>query len=266
VLDLATPAVAGAMAAMQVAACALIVRAAFRLVAPIWRAASAANKAPVVAVVAAAIACAFLLGPGGAPPADALAAASPRGAGELFGHGLVAGLVTFGGAYTALPYVTSVAAGEHGWMTQQACLDGIALASVLPAPLVIFGTFVGFQGGGLAGALAFTAGIFLPAFSFTFVGFGFFERLVHWPPARRTLDLLGAIAVGLIVGAAFGFVLETSGGWSRRPVFFGALTPLLIACALGVLVRWRSPMATPVLVVGAGAAGALAGALRGALA
>jgi len=264
-LNLATPAVAGAMAAMQVAACALIVRAAFRLVAPIWRAASPTNKAPVAAVVAAAIACAFLLGPGGAPPADALAAASPRGAGELFGHGLVAGLVTFGGAYTALPYVTSVAAGEHGWMTQQACLDGIALASVLPAPLVIFGTFVGFQGGGLAGALAFTAGIFLPAFSFTFVGFGFFERLVHWPPARRTLDLLGAIAVGLIVGAAFGFVLETSGGWSRRPVFFGALTPVLIACALGVLVRWRSPMATPVLVVGAGAAGALAGALRGAL-
>ena len=51
--------------------------------------------------------------------------------------------------------IDDVAAGDGGWMTQQACLDGIAIASVLPAPLVIFGTFVGHQGGGIAGALGF---------------------------------------------------------------------------------------------------------------
>ncbi|MFZ9881271.1 MAG: chromate transporter, partial [Phycisphaerales bacterium] len=166
VLDLSSPPVAGALAAMQIAACALIARASVKLVAPLWTAAIA-RKDPrfMVAVSAAAVSLAWLA-PGDAAPLEAPHATVMRGAGELLGHGLAAGLVTFGGAYTALPYVSSVAAGEHGWMTPEACLDGVAIASVLPAPLVIFGTFVGYQGGGLLGALAFTAGIFLPAFGF----------------------------------------------------------------------------------------------------
>jgi len=261
VLDLSSPPVAGALAAMQIAACALIARASLKLVAPLW-AAAVSRKDPriVVTVIAAAVTLAWLA-PGDAVQADAAAATGARGAGELLGHGLAAGLVTFGGAYTALPYVSSVAAGEHGWMTPEACLDGVAIASVLPAPLVIFGTFVGYQGGGLLGALAFTAGIFLPAFGFTFVGFGFFERLVAWRPARTTLDLLGAAAVGLVIGAALGFAGETTGFWPRKAVVFGAMTPALLAIAVVIVFRSKSPTTAPVLVVAAGALGALHGAL-----
>ena len=146
-------------------------------------------------------------------------------------------------------------------MTQQACLDGIAIASVLPAPLVIFGTFVGYQGGGPTGALAFTAGIFLPAFSFTFVGFGFFERLVAWKTARRTLDFLSAVAIGLIAGAAILFVIETSGGWPKRPVFFGGWTSPLIGLAIFVAMSIKHRLMSPALVASAAILGALAGIL-----
>ena len=260
-LDLKSPPIAGAMAAMQIAACALIVRAVFKLVAPIWRAASDSNKLPMVVLCIASLAWVSFVESGGGLAIEGAASSEPRAATELFGHGLVAGLVTFGGAYTALPYVSSVAAGDGGWMTQQACLDGIAIASVLPAPLVIFGTFVGYAGSGIAGALAFTAGIFLPAFGFTFLGFGLFERLVAWKPARRTLDLLGAAAVGLIAGAAILFMIETSGGWPKRPVFFGGWTAPLIGLAIGIVFRVRHPLVAPILVIGAGAAGAIAGAL-----
>ena len=262
-LDLKSPPVAGAMAAMQIAACALIVRAVIKLVKPIWAAASDTNKMPMVVFFIASIASTYLLaGSIDGAAVERATSAETRTAGALFGHGLVAGLVTFGGAYTALPYVTSVAAGDGGWMTQQACLDGIAIASVLPAPLVIFGTFVGYQGGGLAGALAFTAGIFLPAFSFTFVGFGFFERLVGWKPARRALDVLSTIAVGMIASAAILFMIETGGGWPKRPVFFGGWTAPLIGLAIGVVFRVKHPLGTPILVISAGAAGAIAGLLR----
>ena len=262
VLDLTSPPVAGAMAAMQIAACALIVRAVFKLVTPIWTAASDTNKLPMLVVLVASIVWVNVVEFGGGLAVEGAASTEPRGAADLFGHGLIAGLVTFGGAYTALPYVTSVAAGDSGWMTQQACLDGIAIASVLPAPLVIFGTFVGYQGGGLAGALAFTAGIFLPAFSFTFLGFGFFERLVSWKPARKALDYLSAIAVGMIAGAAILFMIETSGGWPKRTVFFGEWTSPLIGLAIGIVFYVKRPLIAPVLVVGAGAAGAIAGLLR----
>lgn len=265
-LDLRRPEAACALAAMQIAACALIVRAVVKLVRPLWASAVERRDARIAVVAAAALVSVGWLSAGSATAADAAATTAPRHAGELFGHGLAAGLVTFGGAYTALPYVSSIAAGEHGWMTQQACLDGVAIATVLPAPLVIFGTFVGFSAGGLLGALAFTAGIFLPAFSFTFLGFAWFERLVAWRPARATLDFLGAAAIGLIAGTALDFMLETTGAWPRKGVPFGVVTPMLLAIALALVFRWKSAWAAPALVVAAGAGGALFGALSDRLA
>ncbi|MET0192303.1 MAG: chromate efflux transporter, partial [Hyphomicrobiaceae bacterium] len=82
-------------------------------------------------------------------------------AGALFLAGLKGGLLTFGGAYTAIPYVRGDTVGR-GWISDAAFLDGVAVAGVLPAPLVIFATFVGYVIGGPAGALAMTAGMFLP--------------------------------------------------------------------------------------------------------
>jgi chromate transporter len=263
-LDMRSPPVAGAMAAMQIAACALILRAATKLVRPFAlppATPSATPRWPLAVVVVAAIGAILLLGSTQPGNGGTDATLVPRGAAALFGHGLVAGLVTFGGAYTALPYIASVATGDGGWMSQEACLDGIAIASVLPAPLVIFGTFVGWKGGGLAGALAFTAGIFLPAFGFTFAGFGFFERLVSWRPARTALDALGAVAVGCIVGAALFFAVETCGGWRGRPVHFGAWTPLVVVAATAIAFRFRGPFTAPILVVGAGLAGTAVGAI-----
>ena len=154
-------------------------------------------------------------------------------------------------------------------MTSQACLDGVAIASVLPAPLVIFGTFVGYAGRGIMGALAFTAGIFLPAFGFTFIGFGFFERLVSWAPARRALDFLSALAVGLIAGAAFEFFYATISAMAGpRAAHQGPLDNQLLPCmcfgvAMWVLGLLPKRYGAPILVVSAAALGAAYGALFG---
>ena len=104
----------------------------------------------------------------------------------LFGSGLKAGLLTFGGAYTAIPFVRHDAVGS-GWLTDGQFLDGLALGGILPAPLIIFGTFVGFVAGGLPGGLAMTLGIFLPAFSFALVLGDRLEALVDWRPLHRAL-------------------------------------------------------------------------------
>lgn len=264
-IDLRAPTVAGALMAMQVAACVLIVRATARLARPL------ANDWRALVFLAAFLAALWLRLFDSPPPlaATGIAAHAPA-VGTLFGHGLAAGLVTFGGAYTALPYVATTAAGDGGWMTQQACLDGVAIASVLPAPLVIFGTFVGFAASGLAGALAFTAGIFLPAFGFTFVGFGFFERLVGWRPARGALDALGAAAVGLIAAAALGFFHATIDAMAgpREPHHHTPLDNVVLPClcvgaAFAVLQRLPSRFGAPILVLASAAAGAAYGALFG---
>ncbi|RYH06411.1 MAG: TonB-dependent receptor, partial [Alphaproteobacteria bacterium] len=51
--------------------------------------------------------------------------------------------------------------GSYSLIDDGTFLDGLAFAGVIPAPLVIFCTFVGFVAGGWMGALAMTVGVFL---------------------------------------------------------------------------------------------------------
>ena len=58
-----------------------------------------------------------------------------------------AALVTFGGAYAVLAYVTQAAAGSFGWITKTQAVDGLALAETTPGPLIMVLQFVGFMAG-----------------------------------------------------------------------------------------------------------------------
>src|SRR5215216_4931596 len=115
---------------------------------------------------------------------------------ELFGYGLRAGLLTFGGAYTAIPFLQHDAVIAGAWMTNQQFLDGLALSSILPAPLIIFSTFVGYLGNGFSGAVVITLGVFLPSFAFTLIGHQFFERLIDNKGLHAFLDGVTAGVVG----------------------------------------------------------------------
>jgi chromate transport protein ChrA len=99
----------------------------------------------------------------------------------------VAGSLSFGGAYTAIPFIQVEAVLKGGWMSQNVFIDCIAIGNVLPAPLVIFATFVGFQGGlvdgglgnAFAGAVVITLGMWFPCFLFTIMGHSLLEKLVR---------------------------------------------------------------------------------------
>lgn len=127
----------------------------------------------------------------------------------LFWSGLRSGLLTFGGAYTVIPYLQRDAVQIGGWMTQQQFLDGLALSGLLPAPLIIFSTFVGYIGGSLPGAIVITIAIFLPAFAFTMIGHETLERLVENHSVHTFLDGVTAGVVGLIGATALGILKDT---------------------------------------------------------
>lgn len=148
------------------------------------------------------------------------------GLAELSWSGLKAGLLTFGGAYTAIPFLEQDAVGSGGWVTGQQFIDGIALAGLLPAPLVIFATFLGYLGGGLAGALLMTVGIFAPAFAFTLLGYPLFARLVNQPRLHAFLDGVTAAAIGLIAVTALGLLVQAVDGVLAFAVFAFAATAL----------------------------------------
>jgi len=161
----------------------------------------------------------------------------------LFWSGLKAGLLTFGGAYTVIPFLQHDAVRQGAWMSNAQFLDGLALSGLLPAPLIIFSTFVGYLGGGPWGAVAMTAGIFLPAFSFTLLGHDMLERLVHQPRVHLFLDGLTAGVVGLIAGTTLALLKVSLTG----------LAPfVLFALALAALFASKAKLAVPA-VIGAAA-------------
>jgi chromate transporter len=171
------------------------------------------------------------------PPATSLPSAV--GAVALFVAGLKGGLLTFGGAYTAIPYVRADTVGR-GWLSDGAFLDGVAVAGVLPAPLVIFATFTGYVAGGLDGALAITAGMFLPAFAFSMIFFERLEALVENVALHRMLDGVAAAVVGIIAATILQLGAATV---ARAPVAWPVLVIFLAALALAGLSKrkWVAP-------------------------
>lgn len=181
------------------------------------------------------------------PPAPVPIAATPL---HLFALGLQAGLLTFGGAYTAIPLVRNEAVVTCGWLDDAQFLDAIAIGGVLPAPLIVFGTFVGYLAGGLVGALAITVGTFLPAFAFGLIGHRHIERLVAAPPAHRALDGIAAAVVGLIAVTAARLAVAACDAPWRVAVF---------AAALSMAFATRAPWSAPTIVASAALVGLACG-------
>jgi chromate transporter len=167
---------------------------------------------------------------------------------QLLLSGLKAGLLTFGGAYTAIPFVQRDAVEVGGWLTNPQFLDGLALSGILPAPLIIFSTFVGYIAGGTFGALAMTVGVFFPAFSFTLIGHQYMERIIHNPAVHSFLDGVTAGVVGLIAATTIALFVQQI---TNVPAL------IIFSLALAALYLWKAKAAVAVIVVAAGLLGLL---------
>lgn len=170
-------------------------------------------------------------------------AASPA---DLLLSGLKSGLLTFGGAYTVITFLQHDAVTLHGWMSNAQFLDGLALSGVLPAPLIIFATFVGFAAGGASGALLMTLGIFLPAFSFTLVGHGLIERIIGDDRLHAFLDGVTAAVVGLMAWTTVNLLRAGIDDWSSAVICGGTLVTLIL---------WKTRWVVAAVMVASGFAG-----------
>jgi chromate transporter len=167
---------------------------------------------------------------------------------EIFFEGLKAGLLTFGGAFTVIPFLQQGAVVEHHWLTDSQFVDGLAISGILPAPLVIFSTFVGYVAGGTVGALAMTLGIFLPAFVFPIFFHRFFVAVAENPRIRPFLLGVAAGVIGLIAAVTVE-ILDTS--------VVDVYTALLAVAAFLALLRWHGKLTVLYVVLGCGLVGAL---------
>jgi chromate transporter len=166
----------------------------------------------------------------------------------IFLEGLKAGLLTFGGAFTVIPFLREAAVENHHWLTAGQFNDGLAMGGVLPAPLIIFSTFVGYIAGGLAGALVMTLGIFIPAFVFPIF---FHRQLVAVSENERLHPFLLGVAAAVIglIAAVTVTILETS--------VVDVYTALIALGAFAALQRWHGKLTVVYVMAVAGLVGVL---------
>jgi chromate transporter len=177
-----------------------------------------------------------------------------------------AALVTFGGAYAVLGYVTTELVNRLQWITAPQSVAGLALAETTPGPLVIVLQFMGFMTGWnqpgtlgavvsalLAGALASWA-TFLPSFVFIFAGAPHIEHLTRRPRIGAALAAITAAVVGVIATLALLLVQVVCwpAGWLHPPDW-----PAIVLAAVAWLALERLRWPLPLVLAGCAVAGLL---------
>jgi chromate transporter len=179
-----------------------------------------------------------------------------------------AALVTFGGAYAVLAYVTqAVTVAPYNWLTHAQAVDGLALAETTPGPLIMVLQFVGFMAGwnnpqglnqtlsAIIGGLATTYATFLPCFLFIFLGAPYIEVLRGNKNLTGALTGITAAVVGVILNLAlvFGAAVIWPHGFGGGTDWFAAL---MSAAAIVALYKFKAEVLWVVV------AGGLIGLLR----
>lgn len=175
----------------------------------------------------------------------------------------VSALVTFGGAYAVLAYVTqAVTTAPFNWITPVQAVDGLALAETTPGPLIMVLQFIGFMAGwnnpadgmsqltsGIIGAFITTYVTFLPSFLFIFLGAPYIEKLRGNKSLSGALSGVTAAVVGVILNLALVFAAAVifANGLDRKINWFAAI---LSAAAFVALFKFNIDVFFVVLVGG----------------
>ncbi|MBE0454440.1 chromate efflux transporter [Roseovarius autotrophicus] len=125
-------------------------------------------------------------------------------------------VVTFGGAYAVLAYMTDTVVGTKGWLTTAQMIDALGLAETTPGPLILVTQFVGLLAGYVQGGvvLGITAALltlwvtFVPCFLWIFTGAPYVEHILARPRLKGALAGVSAAVVGVILNLSVWFALH----------------------------------------------------------
>jgi chromate transporter len=187
-------------------------------------------------------------------------------------------VVTFGGAYAVLAYVSQEAVLTYHWLLPGEMIDGLALAETTPGPLIMVTQFVGFLAayrnpgalpagfGAVLGALLTTWVTFMPCFMWIFVGAPYMERLRGNRILTSALSGVTAAVVGVVANLAVWFTIHAlfarhsighlAGAVLEVPVWSSLQVPTVAVVGVAAMLLWWWRMPVPGTLAVAGLAGA----------
>lgn len=160
-----------------------------------------------------------------------------------------AAVVTFGGAYAVLGYISQQAVSFHGWLLPEQMMDGLGLAETTPGPLIMVNQFVAYVAAylhtpglappvaGAIGGLLATWVTFVPSTLWIFIAAPYIESLRKDMKLSSALAAITAAVVGVVLNLAVNFthhaLLPETGGFD-----WFALIASLVAFAGMQLLKW----------------------------
>jgi chromate transporter len=125
-------------------------------------------------------------------------------------------VVTFGGAYAVLAYMSQTVVQDYAWVTSGQMIDALGLAETTPGPLILVTEFVAILAGAASGSigLAIAAGLlalwvtFIPCFLWIFAAGPYIETLTSRPRLSAALSAVTAAVVGVILNLSIWFALH----------------------------------------------------------
>jgi len=148
---------------------------------------------------------------------------------QLFQVFFIIGMFTFGGGYAMLSLIQAQVVVTHGWLTESAFTDIVAISQMTPGPVGInCATYVGYevmqQAGtghimGIFGSMTATLAVMLPSFLIVLTIVRFYTKVKGNRVFKGVMDWVRPAVVGLIGAAALILMFKTT--WAGTPLLSG---------------------------------------------
>ena len=156
-------------------------------------------------------------------------------------------LISFGGIPSVLPDIHTLVVVTKGWVTDREFADFYAIAQAMPGlPMILMMSLIGWQVGGLTGALACAVATCGPSCTVAFAAFRLGHRFRDAPWQQIVRRGLVPVTVGIVIASGYVLARAADTGWEAAAIT-GAAAGLMLGTRINPL--W-------ILVI-AGAIGAL---------
>lgn len=174
---------------------------------------------------------------------------------ELFYTFFIIGMFTIGGGYAMLSLIQAEVVTKHGWLTEQAFTDIVAISQMTPGPIGInSATYVGYtvvhdmgysQIVSVLGSLTTTIALVLPSFIIFFIIVKMIAKFGNSPVFKSVMNVLKPAVAGLIGAAAIILITPEN--------FIDAWSWIIFAAAFAL--SWWGKANPILLIICAGIAG-----------
>jgi chromate transporter len=159
-------------------------------------------------------------------------------------------VLSFGGAYAVLAYMSQTVVVDNQWLTPEMMMDGLGLAETTPGPLILVTEFVGIVSAALSNEeISITRGLlggsvalwatFAPCFLWIFLGAPYVDWITQQPKLEYTLSMVSAAVTGVILNLFF---------WFSTHIFFSETLVSSILGSTTTLPRLQSVQFAPIII------------------